>query len=526
MSTFNYTAFVMGAAVVVFLYTAGLLPQGEGGGLAGGRNNQSIYAQIEDGLAHPPGDAIGWVPGEADGYALYRRGIIGDISVVEQFVELIATASRSPNDPIYQLLTNLSASAGIVAYTDPLMDSFSDPQDIGFDPDGARTIGLHLAQQSKEIEAVKLGMLLLGSFGTEEDEDVLLSLGRHEEFTLYTTIALSNLSENADEDLWHLAKELDGWGKIHIVRRLATSQNPEIKSWLLREGYKNSIGDGEVATVVAIGGDLAGALSAEEIDNELLLSTDRLIASLAVQEQGRGLVALPNAAFIVSRYMAHMGSHDPTLERLYALTEIDKLVSQLSLVARLNARSAGWTTKAHEHVQSAVRSSLANPHWTELVTESLHSNDEDQFARANYLAEDLGMETWDVHWSRLEEKPGDELRWLSVLSRVNEERLEQVLNLAREVLTDGTAKDGSPQSDSVTSAVLKHLKPFPGQGWFLVEHALSKTNINQRNEALDTLSSWDREHWPSGAVSTLSERSEIETDPKLKARLAALLAGS
>ena len=525
MSTFNYTAFVMGAAVVVFLYTAGLLPQGESGGVADGQSNQSIYAQIENGLTYPLGDAIGWVPGEADGSALYRTGTIGDITVVEQFVEVIAAASRAPNDAVYQILTSLSASAGIVAYADPLMDSFSDPQDVGMDPDGARAVGLHLARLSTEIEAVKLGMLLLGSFGAEEDEDILLSLGRHEEFTLYTTIALSNLSQNAEEDLWDLAKELDGWGKIHIVRRLAASQNPEIKGWLLREGYKNSIGDGELATIVAIGGDLASALAAEEIDKELLLSTDQLIASLAAQEQGRGLVALPDAAFIVSRYMAHVESHEATLERLHALTEVDKLVSQLSLVARLNARSAGWTTKAHGHVQSAVRSSLANPHWTALVTEGLRSSDEDQFARANYLAEDLGMETWDVHWSRLEEKPGDELRWLSVLSRVNEERLEQVLNLAREVLTDGAAENGA-QSDSVTSAVLKHLKPFPGQGWFLVEHALSKTNADQRNEALDTLSSWNREQWPSGAVTTLSERSEIETDPKLKARLAALLAGS
>lgn len=525
MSTFNYTAFVIGAAVVVFLYTAGLLPQGEGGFVTGGKSNQSIYAQIEGGLIHVPEDAIGWIPGEADGSALYRTGTIGDITVAEQFVGLIAAASKAPNEAVYQILTDLSTSAGIVAYTDPLMDSFSGPQDIGIDPEGARAVGLHLAQRSKEIEAVKLGMLLLGSYGTDEDKDVLLSLGRHEEFTLYTTVALSNLSPDADKDLWGLAKELDGWGKIHIVRRLASSQKPEIKDWLLREGYKNSIDDGALATVVALGGDLANALAAEEIDNELLLSTDRLIASLALQGQGRGLVALPNAAFIVSRYMAHMNSHDATLERLHALTEIDKLVSQLSLVARLNARSAGWTTNAHKHVQSAVQSSLADPHWTELVTEGLQSNDEDQFARANHLAEDLGIETWEVHWSRLEEKPGDELRWLSVLSRVNEERLEQVLDLAREVLTDGSTVNGT-QTDSVTSAVLKHLKPFPGQGWFLVEHALSKTNIDQRNEALDTLSSWNREYWPSDAVSTLSERSEIETDPELKARLAALLAGS
>lgn len=33
---------------------------------------------------------------------------------------------------------------------------------------------------------------------------------------------------------------MNGWGRIHVVERLAQTENAEIKHWLLREGYRNS----------------------------------------------------------------------------------------------------------------------------------------------------------------------------------------------------------------------------------------------------------------------------------------------
>lgn len=43
-------------------------------------------------------------------------------------------------------------------------------------------------------------------------------------------------------DLWELAKRVQGWGKIQIVDRLSEMElNDEIKDWLVLEGYKNNI---------------------------------------------------------------------------------------------------------------------------------------------------------------------------------------------------------------------------------------------------------------------------------------------
>lgn len=58
-------------------------------------------------------------------------------------------------------------------------------------------------------------------------------------FQFFSTVALSNLSDNLVNDLWELAKRVQGWGKIQIVDRLSEMElNDEIKDWLVLEGYK------------------------------------------------------------------------------------------------------------------------------------------------------------------------------------------------------------------------------------------------------------------------------------------------
>ena len=49
-----------------------------------------------------------------------------------------------------------------------------------------------LASQSRARNAVKLGIALLGLVKGADNRDLLMTLGRHEEFTLFSAVALAN----------------------------------------------------------------------------------------------------------------------------------------------------------------------------------------------------------------------------------------------------------------------------------------------------------------------------------------------
>src|SRR5207248_2725531 len=117
-------------------------------------------------------------------------------------------------------------------------------------------------------------------YGQPQDMEIFRTLGRHEEFTLFCAVGLANACDDGETQLWELAKHVDGWGRIHLVERLSKTENPEIKDWLLREGYKNSVMYEYLAYPCAVGGGLLAALEADEVDDDLLLSAAEIIQAL------------------------------------------------------------------------------------------------------------------------------------------------------------------------------------------------------------------------------------------------------
>jgi hypothetical protein len=90
------------------------------------------------------------------------------------------------------------------------------------------------------------------------------------------------------QSLWTLAKNVDGWGRIHVVERLAQTENPHIKDWLLREGFRNSVMYEYLAYTCATAGGLVAALSQGTVDRELLTSTGELLDALIAEGPAYG----------------------------------------------------------------------------------------------------------------------------------------------------------------------------------------------------------------------------------------------
>ena len=70
-----------------------------------------------------------------------------------------------------------------------------------------------LATKSGNRNSVKFGIAILGLCQNKKPIKDIKTLGLHDEFTVFSTIALSNLSDNLIQDLWQLAKQVDGQAK-------------------------------------------------------------------------------------------------------------------------------------------------------------------------------------------------------------------------------------------------------------------------------------------------------------------------
>src|SRR6516225_10111196 len=168
--------------------------------------------------------------------------------------------------------------------------------------------------ESPDREPVKFGIAILGLFRVPEDQELFQTLGRHDEFTLFCAVALANAAENSEESLWTLARNVCGWGRIHVVERLARTANPAIKGWLLREGFRNSVMYEYLAGICARGGGLLAALSEPHVDRELLTSAGEMIRALISGGPAEGIDDYEDARPVIESYLGHMASSAETVE--------------------------------------------------------------------------------------------------------------------------------------------------------------------------------------------------------------------
>ena len=173
------------------------------------------------------GTALQWAPGALDGVLAHHAGRSGQSAMKQVLDCLRAVINQSTNANMRALCETL-ADSRVLDYIDQLLPAI----EAEFPSDRMRLAGLgrFLAFRAPLREPVKFGIALLGVTGDESDLKPLLQLAQCEEFTLFASVAIWNLTPDSERYLWDLAKRLSGWGRIHVVERLEQTQNPEIQA--------------------------------------------------------------------------------------------------------------------------------------------------------------------------------------------------------------------------------------------------------------------------------------------------------
>lgn len=160
-----------------------------------------------------------------------------------------------------------------------------------------------MARHGVHRNVVKFGIALLSQYGSERHKELVFTLGKHEEFTLYAASALLGM-EQASGALCELARYVTGWARIYLVERL-DPDTQEIRDWLLRDGFRNEIADAFLAYTCALKGELQEALEADDIDPKLFAGAAGILSALIRGGPAEDIDDYEQAVPVIGEFLRH-----------------------------------------------------------------------------------------------------------------------------------------------------------------------------------------------------------------------------
>lgn len=469
----------------------------------------------------PPRDpnAIRWSAGAMDG-VMGHHGGGHDRKTAKSTAALLAKASRKPRERTLKKLYRALQDDDVVSYVDDMIEALVSVQP---DPDAIHQVGLWLAMTAGHRGPAKIGLALIGITGTRDAGEIVMTLGAHDEFTLFAAVALSNGSTNPERDIWSLAKRVDGWGRIQCVERLSDATDPEVKEWLLREGYKNSVMYEYLAYTAATTGELTTALQRTEVDRQLLTSAGEIIEALIMGGPAQDIGDIDDAPAMLDAYLDLLDDRAETLGDLRTTTSIDRM---LNGGEDADARAGhGWTQQDQERLAIKANRILAQPQWPEVVAEGLASEDDHTFWLAKEAAPRFGIATFDLFLERLSADPLGGSWFDAWQTADTDDRRNSLVDLARATFQPNVIVNGSPSSMGFGPEfrahlefdfTLQELRNHPGTGRDLISLGLTSPTIRNRNMALGALKEWPLATWPDDALDLL--RRMASDDPQEQVR--------
>lgn len=431
---------------------------------------------------------------------------------------------------IYDLI---AANENIVSLIDPVLEEMGklgvpiEPYLFPFAQD--------LSFKATNRNAVKFGIAILGVCQRESVLNEIKTLGLHDEFTLYTTIAIINLSDDPEGDLWDLGKKVNGWGKIQAVDRLASIVTlPEIKNWLLLDGYKNEIMYEYLAYTCAVHGELDERLSLEKIDRALYISAGEIIEALIAGGPAEDISNYGAASITIEQYVRHSQEHATEVGNYIVLSSIFNLLQDIQ-DDMSDHEDNGWTQDLISNCLIDISAILHKPDWEEKTWEALNSTDNTTYWSGKQAARLLALDVWEVFMGRLVADPQEGSLWYDVINEAaTDEQADEIINLALKTIPLDELASGpedilglGPNFSQFQSLdfVLPFLERYPLKGEPIILAAMHSKVTRHRNFSLRVLSRWGKENWSPAITTGLERLKELEPNEDTKSNIEKLEKG-
>lgn len=455
-----------------------------------------------------------WVPGALEGLGTRHMQWDGSAkaSEVELLLEEISTGHEAAEPVLYDLLR---ADDVVTFYNDALDFAASRIRDA--EPE-LHDLARRLVRTSRDRGPVKFGIAMLGSMGDEKDLELVRTLALHDEFGLYAAEAIAELAPQRQEALYDMAKRLNGWGRIEAVTLMTSTPDPDLRRWLLTEGFRNDVSPQYLAYHCAIIADLAGALeeNAKHKDVAFLSGVADLIQSLVKPGPSRDAQTYAEAPEVAVSFLQQVQADRSSIGFLLAAQALKDYAAQ----------TLEWNAEEKQKVQTLSASILSDKGWRKRVVAAV-SDDRGDLEQAEMAARKLEIPTFDLHLKRLSRNGAVADRWRIAFTAADPRQIQPLLHTAERAFAQRFAKNAVGRegtSDAALEAVLQGIAKYPGSGIPIVDSSLLDVSPRVRRAAVDTLVRWGGAYLQDQSVrAALSAAAEEETDEALKARMVALL---
>jgi hypothetical protein len=475
------------------------------------------------------GNRLRWVAGGLDGalghHASPQSEEESQKQIWQKFMHYVKLPAPAEREALYQSLIQGHALANV----DNLLRQIrANREQIDINP--VYQLSMWLMRNSTHSNGCKFGIAIAGLLSSASKSDEVLTLGKHDEFSLYAAVAICNNSEDPNADLWQLAKCVQGWGRIQLVERIKSVTDPELQKWLVLEGFRNNVMYEYLAYHCAVEGDLLGQLKSKSVDDPLITSASDIISALIIGGPAESIQDYQPAIELLKIYLNLVVEKDTDLQVLISANQILALANGVESFRRLAKADEASRMEIQKLASTIVNSSK----WQALITQQLHSTDHASFYLAETAARIKDIDTWDYHYAKLQKDPLDSTTWYHLATKVNAERIDGLIEFAQQNLDIASIATGPADSMGFGAEFKVHhcidfllpaLNNFPGKGVSIIRAALLSPVVRNRNIALNVLEVWGSDHITSDLVTDLKKLEQLEVNDQTNQSLQQLLAG-
>jgi len=175
------------------------------------------------------GGGIRFAPGALEGAFVRYAESHDDDDAVERLQSALVALANRPGARTRRQVRGLFREGDVRVRIDALTRRLS-----AFPPANPATLYGELREiflKSGHRDEGKYAMALMSGYGRPEDADLFRVIGRHEEFTLYAAVALSNVVDDPVREWSDLLQHVSGWGRTELSELILRERSLFGRGW-------------------------------------------------------------------------------------------------------------------------------------------------------------------------------------------------------------------------------------------------------------------------------------------------------
>ena len=451
-------------------------------------------------------DGISWADGAMDGVFLYHTARNEDS--IEPLKDIIFQISEGKFEEADNNLNNLNFS--MVSIKIPLLKwIFQEREKININ--NLYKFALFQLITSKNKECIKFSLSVLSLMGVENNAEIMEKikiLALSDEFTIYC-LNIIEYSENANDEIFEIAKKVKGWGRIHSIPYLEVTNN-EIKEWILEEGCHNEVVPSYTALTCAEKINLLEILNEENISSKRFNDISYLVDALLDEEPVIGISALENKEMLIEKYLEkakYLSSSENDYRTVMMMKEYIEDSEDINNGFIKICNEILTSEKTKNNIKELMKKGCAYD-----IAKYIKI-DTDEYA-LKYLKDNLLKNPYIMNY--ISKKENVEKLVLSLEKTLSLEKMKgfptDKINFINEEFT-------------TLNVAVRALENFKGIGENLIICALISPYVNVRHGAVNTLEKWKEKGYffPNELIENIKNLEKIEVDTDLKEKLEKLL---